>query len=67
MIRRLNRRIGRTLLAGFLADQRGQVALEYALILAAIAIPLLFVFRLCLRILVNNYRMVTFMNSMPFP
>lgn len=53
--------------AGLLADQSGQVTLEWALILAAVAIPMVVVFAICLRILIGNYRMAAFLNSMPFP
>jgi hypothetical protein len=48
-------------------DCRGQVTLEWALIAAAVAIPLLVVFRLCLTMLVAKYRLMTFMNSLPLP
>jgi len=48
-------------------DRWGQVTLEWALILAAVALPMYGVFRLCLRLLVAKYRMVTMLNSMPFP
>lgn len=51
----------------FNADRLGQVTLEWALILAAVALPMLAVFRLCMRMLVAKYRMMTFLNSMPFP
>ena len=50
-----------------LADQRGQVTLEYAIILAAVAVPMLAVFRVCLQILVAKYRMMTCLNSLVFP
>ena len=49
------------------ADQRGQVTLEWAIILAAVALPLLAVFRICLDILVAKYRMMTCLNSLVFP
>ena len=49
------------------ADQGGQVTLEWVLILAAVALPLLAVFRLCLAILVSKYRMMMFVNSLPCP
>jgi ABC-type sulfate transport system permease subunit len=50
-----------------LADSRAQVTVEWALIAAAVAIPLLLVFRLCLVMLVSKYRLMTFMNSLPLP
>ena len=66
-IRRTVRRALRRLGGPLHGDQAGQVTLEWALVLAAIALPLLYVFTLCLKILVAQYRMMTFMNSMPFP
>ena len=48
-------------------DRRGAVTLEWVLILAVVALPMLAILRLCLDILVAKYRMMTFMNSMPFP
>lgn len=48
-------------------DQTGQMTIEWALVLAAIAIPMLYVFAICLNILVEQYRMMTFWNSLPFP
>ncbi len=50
-----------------LTDQDGATMVEYALILAAVAIPLLAVFRVALNILVANYQMITFMIGWPFP
>ena len=49
------------------ADRRGQVTLEWALILAVVALPMYFLFRMCLDLLVAKYRMMMFLNSMPFP
>ncbi len=46
-------------------DGRGQMTLEWALVAAAIAIPLFYVFRLCLLALAEHYRMMTFLNSLP--
>ena len=48
-------------------DQAGQVTVEWALILAAVALPMFYVFRTCLHLLAYHYRMVTMLNSMPFP
>lgn len=48
-------------------DRRGAVTLEWVLILAVVALPMLGMFRLCLSVLVAKYRMMTFVNSMPFP
>ena len=49
------------------ADCRGQVTLEWALILAVVALPMYGVFRVCLDILVAKYQMITLLNSLPFP
>jgi len=58
----IGRRLGR-----LHRDRTGQVTLEWALILAAVALPLYGVFRLCLRLLAAKYRMITLLNSLPFP
>jgi ABC-type sulfate transport system permease subunit len=50
-----------------LADNAGQMTIEWALVLAAIALPMYFVFILCMRILVAHFQMVTFMETLPFP
>jgi ABC-type sulfate transport system permease subunit len=52
---------------GIITDARAQVTVEWALIAAAVAIPLLLIFRLCLVMLVAKYRLMTFMNSLPLP
>ena len=52
---------------GLLPDCRAQVTVEWALVAAAVAIPMLLVFRLCLMMLVSKYRLMTFMNSLPLP
>ncbi|NQU75959.1 MAG: hypothetical protein HQ546_06590 [Planctomycetes bacterium] len=49
------------------AEERGQTTIEWALIVAVVALPMLVVFRICLNLLVAKYRMITFLNSMPFP
>ena len=49
------------------ADSLGQVTLEWALVLAAVAIPMLVVFRICLAILADKCRMMAFLNSLPYP
>jgi hypothetical protein len=50
-----------------LADDRGQMTLEWALVLAAFALPMFFVIRTCMEILVAHYQMVTFLITLPFP
>jgi Flp pilus assembly pilin Flp len=49
------------------ADQRGQTTIEYALLLVAIGLPAIGVFGLLVSILAENYRMVTFLELLPFP
>jgi len=49
------------------SDQRGQTTIEYALLLAAIGLPSVAAFGLMLAILAENYRMVTFLELLPFP
>jgi hypothetical protein len=48
-------------------DRLGQMTLEWALVLATVAIPMLVVFRICLAILVDKYRMMAMLNSLPCP
>ena len=50
-----------------LADRRGALTLEWALVVAAVALPMAAVFQLCLRLLGVMYASMTLMNSMPFP
>jgi hypothetical protein len=49
------------------ADQRGQMMVEWALVLAAFALPMFYVIRTCMEILVAHYQMVTFLITLPFP
>ncbi len=49
------------------SDCRGQVTVEWALVVAAVAIPMLLVFRFCLMLLVSKYQMMTFMSALPLP
>jgi Flp pilus assembly pilin Flp len=49
------------------ADQRGQTTIEYALLLALIGLPAVGAFGLILAILAENYKMVTFLELLPFP
>ena len=59
---RISRRITR-----FWLDQRGQATLEYALMLAAVVLPLMVVFRRLLQALSDMFALVTLMQSLPFP
>ncbi|OPX24396.1 MAG: hypothetical protein B1H04_02150 [Planctomycetales bacterium 4484_123] len=58
-IGRLLRRLGR--------QEAGQLTLEWAMVLAFIALPMYFVMKVCMRLLVAHYRMVSFMETVPFP
>lgn len=49
------------------ADESGQTTLEYALLLAAVVLPLIVVFRMLLAILAGLYEMIVFMIGLPFP
>jgi Flp pilus assembly pilin Flp len=49
------------------ADERGQTTIEYALLLVAIGLPAIAAFGLLVSILAENYRMVTFLELLPFP
>ncbi len=49
------------------SDERGQTTIEYALLLAVIGLPSVAAFGLMLSILAENYRMVTFLELLPFP
>lgn len=48
-------------------DQRGQATVEYALLLAAIVLPLGYVFLALLQMLGIMFQMTTFIHSLPFP
>lgn len=64
---RRRRRTWRTGIARAFSDDSGQMTVEWALVLAAIALPMYFVFTVCLRLLVAHYQMVSFMDTIPFP
>ena len=58
---------GLTWLRRLQEDNRGQMTIEWALVLAAFALPMFFVIRTCMEILVAHYQMVTFLITLPFP
>ncbi len=58
-VRRLRRRLGR--------GDAGTTTLEWALLLAAIGIPSFAIMMIALNILVEHYRMLSQINSLPFP
>lgn len=49
------------------ADEQGQATLEWALVLAFVVLPMYFVFKVLMDVLVGHYQMVTFMHTLPFP
>lgn len=63
-MRNLQGTIGLRRLAG---DERGQATLEWALVLAFVVLPMYFVFKVLMDVLVEHYKMVTFMHTLPFP
>ncbi len=54
-------------LMGIVSDDAGQATIEWALVLAFIALPMYFIFKVCLNLLVAHYQMVTFLETLPFP
>jgi len=50
-----------------IADQSGATTLEWALLLAAIALPSYYIIRATMSLLVEHYRMITAINGLPFP
>jgi Flp pilus assembly pilin Flp len=51
----------------FMDDQAGQTTIEWALLLGALGIPLIYVMILLLGALGEHYRMVTFLETLPLP
>ncbi|MBI1367516.1 MAG: hypothetical protein GC162_02565 [Planctomycetes bacterium] len=52
---------------GLIADQVGATTLEWALLLAAIALPSYYIIRMSMTLLVGHYQMMSLINSLPFP
>lgn len=50
-----------------LRDNAGQVTIEWALLMAVIALPMYWVIKVCLALLGAHYQMVTCMETLPFP
>jgi len=50
-----------------LADQAGQTTVEWALILLFFALPMYWVFKQLGEILAAHYKMLTFIETLPFP
>jgi len=55
------------LLAEYHGNTRGATTLEWALLLAAVALPSYVIFMLLLETLVAHYRMMVMLNHLPFP
>ena len=51
----------------FQADQAGQSTLEWTLILAVFALPMIWVIRVLLNTIVEYYHMVSFLETLPYP
>ena len=51
----------------FPKDAAGQATVEYALLLAAIVLPMVYIYRMLLGALANMFGLVTLMLSLPFP
>lgn len=49
------------------ADQAGQSTIEYALLLVAFALPMIYVIRVLLAVLEEHYRLVSFIETLPYP
>ena len=48
-------------------DQRGQTTIEWALLLVGFVLPMIYVFRTLLAVLGEHYKLVTFLETLPFP
>jgi Flp pilus assembly pilin Flp len=56
-----------TILGALAGDESGQVAIEWAMILAVFGIPMIYIFATLLSALSEHYRMVAFLQTLPFP
>jgi len=61
-LRRLRRAVRR-----LRRDERGTTSLEWALLLGAIALPAVYLLTMCLSVIVDYYRMMTMISSLPCP
>jgi len=48
-------------------DESGQTTIEWVLVVVAFVLPMIWVLNLLLSALVEHYRMVTFIETLPFP
>jgi len=62
----MSKRLG-DILRRLRSDQQGQTTIEYALLLALVGLPAYGAFALLLKILAETYRMVVFLELLPFP
>jgi len=51
----------------FSADQRGQMTVEWSLLIAAFGLPMIYLFSVLLATLAEHYRMLTLVLTLPFP
>jgi Flp pilus assembly pilin Flp len=51
----------------FCSDELGQTTVEWALLLVVFGLPMIYVIGLLLRVLTEQYRMVTFLETLPLP
>jgi len=49
------------------SDQAGQSTIEYSLLLVAFALPMIYVIRVLLAVLEEHYRLVSFLETLPYP
>lgn len=54
-------------IAKFDADQLGQAKVEWVLLLVAFGLPMVAIFAKLVEVLVEHYRMITFLETLPFP
>jgi len=43
------------------------MTVEWSLVLAAVALPMYFVLKVCMNLLTAHFRMVSFIETVPFP
>jgi len=67
MIRRTRITIRRLTRKAMRHDETGATALEWTLLLAAIAVPSYWIIKLALDTLIAHYQMMTTINALPFP
>ena len=48
-------------------DESGQATIEWVLVVVALVLPIIYFLNIMLNVLVGHYRMVTFLETLPFP